>query len=530
MIRLENIKKEFKIGTSVAHILKGISISIEKGEFVSIMGPSGSGKSTLSSILGCLASPSSGRYMLMNTDIATRSGDDLSRLRNEKIGFIFQDFNLLSGLSALENVMLPLFYSSVSKFNAKKLAMEKIESVGLQKWAYHKPHQLSGGQKQRVAIARALVSNPLFLFADEPTGALDRDTGSEIMGLMQQLNAQGHTIVLVTHSLEHCNYGKRILYLEDGLITRDEVVHNPTFSGAKIIEDKQIFVGTVWDLIIKDPRKHPADFQAILHFFNSIQHDAQNLIYAIQAFSQWDDPEAHKLLQSLAHHEDWSVRAEVLRNVRYMNPKFAESLCVQALHDPNEWVRFLSINHFRFKNFNALNSNIVNLIHRSLEDSDERVRSSTLAVMKAWKKNAPVEKILTKLADSDGRVRANAIEVLEDFLETEINLREVIKQHTQDPHPRARANSLKALFPYEKEFVLSALKVMLAADNSMFRASASWVLKFIDPQLAIPILTERLLLEKEVSIHERLKATLEELLKEPYSLKDLLQSLERVPA
>ncbi|MBP6217012.1 MAG: ATP-binding cassette domain-containing protein [Oligoflexales bacterium] len=523
MIRLEGIKKEFPLGNKTIQVLKGISVTIDKGEFVSIMGPSGSGKSTLSSILGCLATPTSGKYFLMDKDVSTMSGDALSTIRNQKIGFIFQDFNLLPGLSIVENVMLPLFYRKMSPFKAKQKALDKIEAVGLLKWANHRPNQLSGGQKQRVAIARALVSDPLFLFADEPTGALDPKTGTEIMALLQQLNSHGHTVVQVTHSLHHCKYAKRILYLEDGLITRDDVVQNPIFAGLEQRDEKDHFVDTLWDIIINDKRQLPEDFAPIYNLYNSIEHKTQTLLFAVRAFSKWNTPEARAIIQTLVEHSDWSIRAEVMRNCRFLEASFAESLCKLTFNDSNEWVRFLAINNFRTKPVASLSEDARTFIEKSLEDKDGRVRSSALAIMKGWGDQVSLALIEKSLPDTDGRVRANAIEVLEGFLSSNPHLRESIKKYLLDVHPRARTNALKSLLPYEKELITNIIKDMLDSDNSMFRTSAAWVVQFIDTHLALSLLTERLKKENEPTVQKRIIDTMQGLLKDPLSLKDLLE-------
>jgi putative ABC transport system ATP-binding protein len=221
VIRIENIKKHFVMGQEVLEVLKGIDLTIEKNEYVALMGPSGSGKSTLMNILGCLDTPSSGNYFLEETDVSKMSDDELAVIRNKKIGFIFQTFNLIPRLNTLENVALPLVYGGFSKQERIQKANEVLEAVGLSNRTTHKPNELSGGQRQRVAIARALVNNPSLLLADEPTGNLDSKTSYEIMALFEDLYQKGNTIVIVTHEEDIAKYAKRIVRLRDGKIEQD---------------------------------------------------------------------------------------------------------------------------------------------------------------------------------------------------------------------------------------------------------------------------------------------------------------------
>jgi putative ABC transport system ATP-binding protein len=205
---------------NIVHALDCVSLAIEAGEMVAIRGPSGSGKSTLMNILGCLDRPTSGRYVLAGDDVSRMSGNALANIRNKRIGFVFQTFNLLPRINALENVELPLLYGGAS--NAKKKAMEALEIVSLGDRAHHKPNQLSGGQRQRVSIARAIVTDPSIVLADEPTGALDQRTGEEILELFTQLNKQGRTIIVVTHDLKVAGYCRREIYMRDGKIVPSE--------------------------------------------------------------------------------------------------------------------------------------------------------------------------------------------------------------------------------------------------------------------------------------------------------------------
>ncbi len=228
VIRLEDIHRTYVSGEVKVHAVRGISLDIRRGEFVAIMGSSGSGKSTLMNTLGALDRPTSGRYLLDGTDVATLDTDALADLRNAKLGFVFQNFNLLPRTSALENVELPLFYARRMRplGEQRQLAGRALELVGLAGRADHTPSRLSGGQQQRVAIARALVSEPSVVLADEPTGNLDTRTSAEIMGLFQALNGRGITIVMVTHELDIAHYAKRIIVMRDGLIREDRVVTN----------------------------------------------------------------------------------------------------------------------------------------------------------------------------------------------------------------------------------------------------------------------------------------------------------------
>jgi putative ABC transport system ATP-binding protein len=216
IIRMENITKSYSLGGEVVHALRGVSLQIGKGDFLAIVGPSGSGKSTLMNIIGCLDRPDEGRYILDGKEIDKMIDSELATVRNEKIGFVFQNFHLLAKLTALENVELPLLYRGVKSKERQKIAYEYLEKVGLKDRALHLPNQLSGGQQQRVAIARALVGTPPILLADEPTGALDSKTSKEIIQLMKQLNEQGHTILLITHDWEVANEAKRIVRIQDG--------------------------------------------------------------------------------------------------------------------------------------------------------------------------------------------------------------------------------------------------------------------------------------------------------------------------
>ena len=222
LIEIKNLKKSYSLGTTEVPVIHGIDLNIKKNEYVAIMGPSGSGKSTLMNILGCLDIATSGHYYLNKVDVNTLSDDDLSIMRNKEIGFIFQSFNLLPRLNAIQNVELPLIYSGVTRQERREKALEALGKVDLSDRVNHKPTELSGGQRQRVAIARALVTNPGILLADEPTGALDSKTGVDIMRLFDQLQKEGNTIIVITHEQEIANYAHRNIYLKDGMIHSDQ--------------------------------------------------------------------------------------------------------------------------------------------------------------------------------------------------------------------------------------------------------------------------------------------------------------------
>ena len=221
VIEVNNITKDYLLGTQTVEALRGVSFGIKQGEFIAIMGPSGSGKSTLMNIIGCLDSPTNGTYHLNNKEVSTLEGDELAGIRNKEIGFVFQNFHLLARNSALDNVMLPLKYAGFNKQDQLNKAKDTLSKVGLESRISHQPSELSGGQQQRVAIARALVNNPSILFADEPTGNLDSQTGHDVMQLFHNLHQQGQTIILITHENEIASEAERVIYIKDGLIESD---------------------------------------------------------------------------------------------------------------------------------------------------------------------------------------------------------------------------------------------------------------------------------------------------------------------
>jgi len=223
IIDTSEISKIYKMGTQTVEALKSISIEIDQGEYVAFMGPSGSGKSTLMNIIGCLDTPTDGRYILNNNDVSDLTENELAEIRNKEIGFVFQTFNLLPRASAMENVALPLIYAGYGKSEREEIAIKALESVGLGDRYSHKPNELSGGQRQRVAIARALVNSPSIILADEPTGNLDSKTSYDIMDLFQKLHDNGNTIIMVTHEDDIAHYAHRIIRLRDGLVETDKI-------------------------------------------------------------------------------------------------------------------------------------------------------------------------------------------------------------------------------------------------------------------------------------------------------------------
>lgn len=222
VIRLENISRHYKVGTVLVKALNSVSFSVQRGEYVALMGPSGSGKSTLMNMLGCLDTPTGGKYILNNQDVSQLDDNQLAEIRNKEIGFVFQTFNLLPRYTALDNVALPLIYAGIKKEARLERAEKSLTDVGLSDRMEHRPNELSGGQRQRVAIARALVNNPSIILADEPTGNLDTRTSVEIMGLLDELYKKGNTIIVVTHEEDIARYAHRIIRLRDGLVESDE--------------------------------------------------------------------------------------------------------------------------------------------------------------------------------------------------------------------------------------------------------------------------------------------------------------------
>ena len=234
IISVQDLRKTYVMGMEKVHALQSITLDIHKNEYVALMGPSGSGKSTLMNLLGCLDTPTSGRYFLNDTDVSEMDDGELAEVRNRQIGFVFQTFNLLPRLSSLENVALPLVYAGMSKSQRLEKAENALEAVGLGDRMGHRPNELSGGQRQRVAIARALVNDPAIILADEPTGNLDTKTSIEIMDIFHNLHVQGNTIILVTHEPDIAEYSHRIIRLRDGLVEKDERNENITVANSGV--------------------------------------------------------------------------------------------------------------------------------------------------------------------------------------------------------------------------------------------------------------------------------------------------------
>ena len=233
IIQIKEVVKNYFVGTQIVRALRSVDIDINKNEYVAIMGPSGSGKSTLMNIIGCLDTPTLGKYILNNRDVSKLQDNQLAEIRNNEIGFIFQTFNLLPRYTTLENVMLPLIYAGLSKQQRKKRAVEVLESVGLGDRITHRPNELSGGQKQRVAAARALVNHPSIILADEPTGNLDSKTSIDMMGLFNEIHERGNTIIIVTHEQDIAKYAKRIIRLIDGQVESDKLNKSPKVKAIK---------------------------------------------------------------------------------------------------------------------------------------------------------------------------------------------------------------------------------------------------------------------------------------------------------
>ena len=244
LIQIEHLAKSYMLGEVEVHALRGVSLKVSRGEFVAIMGASGSGKSTFMNILGCLDKPTKGTYILEGIDVSQLSRDELAQIRNQKIGFVFQGFNLLSRTTAIENVELPLLYSSARNGERRERAVKALQMVGLGDRLYHYPNQLSGGQQQRVAVARALVNNPSIVLADEPTGNLDSRTSVEVMDVFRQLNDQGITIILVTHEPDIAQFAKRQIVFRDGKIRSDRLNDNPKLA-SEVLRDMPAIVEEV---------------------------------------------------------------------------------------------------------------------------------------------------------------------------------------------------------------------------------------------------------------------------------------------
>lgn len=415
MIAIEALVKSFKVGDEEARILKGINLQISKGEFVSIMGPSGSGKTTLAAILGCLSSASSGRYELDGIDVSTLKPHQLAAVRNKKIGFVFQDFNLLNELTAWENVALPLVYAGTGYRERKEKSQEALAKVGLSHRLDHRPNQLSGGQKQRVAIARAIVNSPSLLFADEPTGALDANTTQEILELMQTLNALGQTIVQVTHSEDDALHSKRIVRLYDGQIAKDEYVSE--FDAGRIVdpdadqnsEKKRI----VWSSVAKCSTVGPGIVGKLFESGDDVKSIKTNLAVA-NALLQQNNIAGIRMLGKLFKSDDWRIRAEIIKKLEVKQNDLALGYFRKATSDSNEWVRYLALRKIFGLDIDMQKICIDEVASKKLMgDVDDRVRSIVMAIIKGWKDPALFDLLKEAvLHDRSGRVRANALEAV----------------------------------------------------------------------------------------------------------------------
>ena len=494
---MENIRKSFTLNGKEVPILKGISLFVGAGEFVSIMGPSGSGKSTLSAILGCLSTPSQGTYKINGQDVTKLASSKIARLRNSAIGFIFQDFNLLSGLSALENVALPLVYGGVSGRERKRRAMECLAAVGLTEKAHNKPNQLSGGQKQRVAIARALVNQPSFLFADEPTGALDKKTGQEILGIMQRLNMQGHTVIQVTHSPSDAAYSKRILHLVDGNIVRDETVENPTIGllSTPGREKHDEVVSKIWRVAQYAPTGSLEDLAAIKDLIE-MSHSRDAQLAASRAIVRWNHKDAEDIIEALFSSSDWVVRSEILKYSNLRTREKALPYYLRGIRDPNAWVRHSAMSELKEIEQNELDDSQQQQVLKCLEDKDERVRASAVFVVGKWKVKDIKTFLKRALHDVDGRVRANAVEATkEQRLDSE--LVDDLIQLLGDRNNRVRANAAMILSRTRKSEALDTAKQMLASQDALTRSSGAWLLGMIKPDNSGLLLLDLMNSEKE---------------------------------
>jgi putative ABC transport system ATP-binding protein len=521
MIELEDIRKHYSLNGKGVMILRGISLFIGQGEFVSIMGPSGSGKSTLSAILGCLSTPSSGTYKLGGQDVTRLRGDDLARLRNQHIGFIFQDFNLLSGLSALDNVALPLVYGGMTAKARRDRAMVCLAAVGLEHKAQNRPFQLSGGQKQRVAIARALVNHPKFLFADEPTGALDKKTGHEILSIMQRLNAQGHTVIQVTHSPSDAQYSKRILHLVDGNIIREETVDRPVI-GSVLSEDEASrteILKRVWRVAQVAPVDVKRDLDSIKRLIaDTTARDAQ--IAAARAVIRWPGREADDCIETLFSSTEWVVRAEVVRNLNLRPRNQVLGFYERALADENAWVRHLAMSELKSAETNELTESLRSCIIKSLDDSDERVRASAIFIAGKWTTDERFFWISKCLDDRDNRVRANAVESLVSDSDITQFLERLEHMARSDRSNRVRANAAFAVGQIDPDKAMRIASDLLTSSEVLMRSSGAWLIGAIKAKNGHERLMDLLIHEKEEVVLNQVVRSLAKLSRDRFPLKD----------
>ena len=497
LIELENITKNYTVDGVDVSILKGISLFIGHGEFVSIMSPSGSGKSTLSAILGCLSTATKGTYKINGEDVTKLSHAKIARLRNSSIGFIFQDFNLLSGLSALDNVALPLVYGGMNARDRRSRAMECLNDVGLAHKAKNLPSQLSGGQKQRVAIARALVNNPKFLFADEPTGALDKTTGGEILGIIQRLNMRGHTVIQVTHSRADAQYSKRILHLVDGNIGRDETVDKPTMgtSAAKDAVEGEETASRLWRVVQQVPAPTARDLKSIGSLISkSLSRESQ--LAAVKAIGRWGNAEIENAMAVLIHSPDWVVRAEVIKYANQRSGEKSLDSFFQGLADENAWVRHSAIIELKKVEQASLTPEQQECIIRCTMDHDERVRATTISIIGKWQLPNIQDIFIRALHDSDGRVRGNAIESVSTE-QIQLSLLDELLALVEDKHNRVRANAIRIVATHRPEIAERAMLRMLTEPSPLMRSSAAWLVGVLQIKSGGEFLLQLLKTEKE---------------------------------
>lgn len=497
MIELENIRKHYTLNGKDVPILKGISVFVGQGEFVSIMGPSGSGKSTLSAILGCLSTPTSGTYKIGGQDVTKLSANKIARLRNSSIGFIFQDFNLLSGLSALENVALPLVYGGMNAKERKHRALACLTKVGLAAKAGNRPSQLSGGQKQRVAIARALVNDPKFLFADEPTGALDKKTGHEILGIMQRLNMAGHTVIQVTHSPLDATYSKRILHLVDGNIIRDEMVEKPTIGTANTEEFSSTdeIAAKLWRIVQLAPSGTEKDMLAFTRLI-AASTSRESHLAAVRALVRWGTHDIENTMNSLFQSSDWVIRAEVIKYSHFRPQALALPFYLRGLIDPNAWVRHSAIVELKNIPQSILKPAEQEAVLNCLNDADERVRATAIYMIGTWDIADKKSIFVRAFQDRDSRVRANAVEAISSEVFQKELLKDLITL-TQDRNNRVRANAALIVARFQPDIATTTAREMLNAADPLTRSSGAWLVGTLNLSFGGDALLELLKNEKD---------------------------------
>jgi putative ABC transport system ATP-binding protein len=525
MIELESIKKYYKLNGKDVLILKGINLYIAQGEFVSIMGPSGSGKSTLSAILGCLSTPSHGKYSLNGQDVTSLDANALARLRNQSIGFIFQDFNLLSGLSAVENVELPLVYGGMTSKARRERAMECLTAVGLENKAFNRPFQLSGGQKQRVAIARALVNHPKFLFADEPTGALDKKTGQEILGIMQKLNMMGHTVIQVTHSPSDALYSKRILHLVDGNIVREESVEKPMI-GVGINDNASAHeevVAKMWRVAQFAPVVGDRDVRAIQTLIQDSK-SRDSLIAASRAIVRWDGADVAASVETLFSSSDWVVRTEIVKNLNLRPQEESIPYYVRALSDENPWVRHVAITALKDIDQEYIPKELQEKVVSCRFDRDERVRATAVFIIGKWSienKDFIMNDVLT---DPDNRVRANAVECIQSLSSQDKFLDRLIDMARNDRNNRVRANAALIVGRFNAEVASEVAEDMLRAQDVLMRSSGAWLMGMLRSKRFNHSLLNQLKVEKEEVVLNQLVRSLAKISRDQFSLNEQVAS------